>query len=307
MRRALLILGPTASGKSALALALARATNAVVVNADSMQVYADLPILTARPTAEEEKLAPHRLFGVADGAERFSTGRWLALAAREIAAAREAGRPVILVGGTGLYFKALTEGLAAAPPSDPAIAQALMAEMADDGAPALHRQLAEEDPAAAAALSPRDGPRIIRALAVIRATGRPLRSWFADQPPPVLGPGEWVGVALWPERTALYATIERRFGAMLEAGALDEAARFLNRGLDETLPLMKAHGLPWIAAHLRGKMSLEEARDLSVRDTRRYAKRQFTWMAGQAAAWTRVTMESAAERIAAVERLLGED
>lgn len=303
MRRVLLILGPTASGKSALALELSRRCGAVIVNADSMQVYRDLRVLTARPDPQEEALADHRLYGVIDGAERFSTGRWLSVALAEIKAAQIDGRPVIVAGGTGLYFAALTKGFAVAPATPPEIGARLQAECKAGGAPALHARLAGLDPAGAARLSEMDAPRIIRALAVIEATGAPLSVHQASQGEAVLPLGAWVGVTIWPERAALYGAIEQRFAAMIEGGALDEVAQLAALGLDPTLPIMKAHGAPHLMAHLAGALSLKEAQALSVRDTRRYAKRQFTWMAGQAADWVRLTMADADERVQAAMRL----
>jgi tRNA dimethylallyltransferase len=301
MRRVLLILGPTASGKSALASALAQHSGAVIINADSMQVYADLAVLTARPSAAELSGADHRLYGVVDGAVRYSVGAWLQAALVEISKARNADRPVIVAGGTGLYFKALTEGLAAAPAAPEEVMQALLDLAAREGPGGLHARLRLLDPTGAQMLSPQDGPRLIRALSVIQSTGRPLRVWQADQGPPPLAPSEWVGLTLWPEREVLYARIEARFAGMLEAGALDEAQTFLARRLEPTLPLMKAHGLPWLAAHASGAMSLADAAARAVRDTRRYAKRQFTWMGGQAGDWARISQDGLEERISRAE------
>lgn len=298
MRRTLLILGPTASGKSALALSLAEQTGAIIINADSMQVYRDLAILTARPTPEDLSRARHDLYGFVDGDDRYSTGRWLADAAAVINAARTDARPVIVVGGTGLYFKALTEGLAETPPIPTDVQSALLADLSERGAPALHARLASIDPEGAQLLSPLDGPRLTRALAVWEATGRPLRAWHAEQGPAFLPRDEWLGIVLHPERAWLYKTIAARFAAMLAKGALGEAQKLIDRRLDPTLPLMKAHGLPWLARHLAGEMTLEEAAVLGVRDTRRYAKRQFTWMAGQAAHWARLQSDCPQTRVA---------
>lgn len=298
MQRVLLILGPTASGKSALALALAERVGAWIVNADSMQVYADLRSLTARPDAADLARAPHRLYGHIDGAQRYSTGRWVTDALGAIAAARAAGAPVILVGGTGLYFKALTEGLAAAPAAPAAMVEALMGDVERYGAPALHQRLADLDAASAAELSRNDAPRLIRALSVLVATGKPLRQWRLEQPPAPLARSAWLGLTLWPDRQDLYQTIDDRFGVMLNDGALEEARALIARGLEPTLPLMKAHGLPWLKAHLDGALPLPEAHALAVRDTRRYAKRQFTWMAGQAGDWQRLTQATLADRLA---------
>lgn len=263
-----------------------------------MQVYADLRILTARPSTQDEAAAPHRLYGVVDGGERFTVGRWLSAARAALEEARAQGRAAIVVGGTGLYFKALTEGFSEAPPSPPGLLAALQAEAEREGAPALHARLASIDPEGAAALAPNDAPRIIRALAVWETAGQPLRAFAAQQGAPLLAPGDWAGLTLWPDRAALYARIERRFAAMVAAGALEEARAFLARGLDGSLPLTKAHGLPWLAQALAGTMPLEEACALGVRDTRRYAKRQFTWMANQTPTWARVTEEALEPRLA---------
>lgn len=289
MSRALLILGPTASGKTALALSLAERLDGEIINADSMQIYRDLRVLTARPRLEEEALCPHHLFGVADAAVRFSVGAWLRAAGPLIDAIRGRGRTPLIVGGTGLYFKALTEGLAAIPSPPTAMTEALRSSLAAEGPETLHARLAAIDPATASELEPRDGARIVRALAVIQATGRSIRAWRQEAAaPPLLGNAEWAGVALTPDRPALYDRIAARFAAMLREGALKEVADLAGRGLDPTLPAMKAHGAPWLMAHLQGLISLTEATALSVRDTRRYAKRQLTWIAHQASGFARV-------------------
>ena len=276
--RALLIAGPTASGKSARALDYARRTGATIVNADSMQVYRDLRVLTARPSVEEESLAPHLLFGEIDGAVNFSVGRYEARV-RDILAACPG--PLVFVGGTGLYFRALTEGL-----SDiPAVPDAVRAQVRDTAegreTPALHADLARLDPIAAGRLRPSDRQRVLRALEVVQATGQSLTAFQNHRGAPALQPGEWRGIFLSPDREALKQRIESRFAAMLEAGALAEVARLAARGLDRALPVMRAHGVPHLIAHLRGELSLDEAAALGVRDTRAYAKRQFTWARGQ--------------------------
>ncbi|HRK64734.1 MAG TPA: tRNA (adenosine(37)-N6)-dimethylallyltransferase MiaA [Terricaulis sp.] len=285
--RALLIMGPTASGKSALALAAAQALGGEIVNADSMQVYRDFRILTARPTLEEEARAPHHLYGHVDAGELYSVGRWLSDALAAIAAINARGATPIIVGGTGLYFKALTEGLADIPAADPETREALRARAAAEGAPALHAELAQRDPITAARLEPNDAPRILRALEVLETTGESISALHASTKPP-LARDQWAGVALAPPREALYAAIDRRFAAMLEAGALEEVRAFAARNLDPALPAMKAHGAPALMAHLRGEMSLADAAEIGQRDTRRYAKRQFTWIAGQMPAWPRI-------------------
>lgn len=302
--RALLIMGPTASGKSALALAVAERVGGEIVNADSMQVYRDFRILTARASPQEEARAPHRLYGHVDAAELYSTGRWLAEALAAIAAIRGRGATPILVGGTGLYFKALTQGLADIPAADPDLRAALRERAAREGAPALHAELAARDPATAARLAPNDAPRILRALEVLETTGESIGAFQAATHAP-LAREEWAGLALAPARDALYAAIDARFDAMLAAGALDEVRAFAARRLDPALPAMKAHGAPALMAHLRGELSLAEAAEIGKRDTRRYAKRQFTWIAGQMPDWPRVSSPDIGERTSAALRLLG--
>jgi tRNA dimethylallyltransferase len=303
MIRALLIMGPTASGKSALALAVAERIGGEIVNADSMQVYRDFRILTARPTPAEEAQIPHHLYGQIDASERYSTGRWLSDALAAINHIRARSRTPILVGGTGLYFKALTQGLAAMPDIDPDFRMALTERAAIEGAPTLHAELGRLDPQTAARLQPNDTPRIIRALEVIETTGESITSFQANTKP-ALAADEWCGLALTPDREALYATINSRFEKMLEHGALEEVRAFVARDLDPTLPAMKAHGAPALSAYLRGEMSLQAAAETGQRDTRRYAKRQFTWIANQMSDWLRVSDVAIDARIAAVEALL---
>jgi len=278
---AVLIAGPTASGKSALALRLAQALGGVVINTDSMQVYGDLRIITARPTPDEEALAPHLLYGTVDAAVNFSAGAFVEVAAAALAEARAAGRLPIFVGGTGLYFKALTRGLSAVPKVADEVRDAVRARLDRDGVLALHAELARHDPAAAERLAPADRSRIARALEVVLATGRPLADWHADAAPPLLPLDDVAAVFLAPDREALYGRIDARFAAMLRAGALDEVAALAERRLDPLLPAMKAHGVPALLRHLRGELALEEAAAIGAADTRHYAKRQFTWFRHQ--------------------------
>jgi tRNA dimethylallyltransferase len=302
MPRALLIMGPTASGKSALALALAERIGGEIVNADSMQVYRAFRILTARPTPEEEARAPHHLYGHVDAAELYSTGRWLAEALAAIAAIQARGHTPILVGGTGLYFKALTQGLADMPAADPEIRAALRERAAREGAPALHAELAHIDPVTASRLEPNDAPRILRALEVYETTGESISALQANTRP-ALAADAWAGLALTPDRDALYATINTRFDAMLAAGALEEVRAFASRRLDPALPAMKAHGAPALMAHLRGELTLPEAAEIAKRDTRRYAKRQFTWIAGQMPNWPRLSAVNLDDRVQAAQQI----
>jgi tRNA dimethylallyltransferase len=288
--RALLIAGPTASGKSAAALALARRFGATIINADSMQVYRDLRVLTARPGAEEEREAPHRLFGEVDGAMNFSVGRWLEAATAILA--RDAG-PFVFVGGTGLYFRALTEGLSDIPEVSEDARARVRADAEGAPTPELHARLATRDPATAARLRPSDRQRLLRALEVFEATGRPLIAFQDARNHPPLAPGEWAGLFLAPERAILDARIEARFSAMLRAGALDEVEALARRRLDPTLPIMRAHGAPHLIAHLAGRLPIFEAAALAVRDTRHYAKRQFTWARHQMPEFAWVAPEDA--------------
>ena len=279
--KAVLIAGPTASGKSALALELARETGGVIINADSMQVYRDLRVLTARPTPEEEARVPHRLYGHVDAAVNFSAGSWVADAAAVLAEVRPQNRLPIFAGGSGLYFKALTRGLSAVPPIPAEIRESVRARLERDGVEALHAELARRDPASAERLKPRDRSRIARALEVIEATARSLTDWHRDGLPPLLPPDTFRALFLEPDRDALYARIDARFDAMLQAGALDEVAALASRKLDPLLPAMKAHGVPALIRHLQGEISLDEAAVIGRADTRHYAKRQFTWFRHQ--------------------------
>ncbi|QPF83211.1 tRNA (adenosine(37)-N6)-dimethylallyltransferase MiaA [Bradyrhizobium genosp. L] len=294
---AILIAGPTASGKSALALALAQRTGGVVINTDSMQVYRDLRIITARPTADEEALVPHRLYGHVDASMNFSAGAWVGDAAKVLGEARAEGRPPIFVGGSGLYFKALTRGLSAVPPIPAAVRESVRARLEQHGVEALHAELAQRDPVSAERLKPRDRTRIARALEVVEATGRPLPDWHREGLPPLLPAGEFSAIFLAPEREQLYARIDARFGIMLAGGALEEVAALAARKLDPLLPAMKAHGVPALIRHLRGEISREEAAEIGRADTRHYAKRQFTWFRHQLPEFEWVAPEAAREKL----------
>jgi tRNA dimethylallyltransferase len=293
--KAVLIAGPTASGKSALALALAEKTGGTVINTDSMQVYRDLRIITARPTPEEEAKLPHRLYGHVDAAVNYSAGAYVNDAAAMLAEARETGRRPIFIGGTGLYFKALTRGLSAVPPVPEQVRDAVRAQLERDGVEALHAELSRRDPDAAARLNVRDRTRIARALEVIEGTGRPLVDWHREGTPPLLSEGDYQAVFLAPEREELYARIDARFDRMLTRGALEEVEALAARGLDPLLPAMKAHGVPALIRHLKGELSLEEAAEIGKADTRHYAKRQFTWFRHQLPEFRWMTPEVARE------------
>jgi tRNA dimethylallyltransferase len=283
--KAVLIAGPTASGKSALALALADRLGGTIVNADSMQVYGDLRVITARPAPEEEARAQHLLYGHVDAGEIYSTGRWLTDATAAITAITAAGRLPIIVGGTGLYFKALTTGLAAVPAIPADIRDHVRGRLESEGVGALYAELITRDPQTAARLMPLDRARIARALEVMLATGRSLSDWHKEGVPPPVDPAHAAKIFVTSDRKELVARIERRFAGMLEHGALEEVRALAARQLNPLLPAMKAHGVPWLIRHFKGELSLDEAAAGSIMDTRRYAKRQLTWFRGQMKDW----------------------
>jgi tRNA dimethylallyltransferase len=293
LSKAVLIAGPTASGKSALALELAQKAGGIVVNTDSMQVYRDLRIITARPAPSEEARAPHRLYGHVDASQNFSAGAWVADAAKVLAEARAQNLLPIFIGGSGLYFKALTRGLSAVPPIPVEVRDSVRARLERDGVEALHAELVRRDPVSAERLKPRDRIRIARALEVIEATGRSLPDWHREGLPPLLPPGQFSALFLAPERDALYARIDARFEAMLATGALEEVERLATRNLDPLLPAMKAHGVPALIRHLKGEITLAEAAEIGRADTRHYAKRQFTWFRHQLSEFEWVKPEAA--------------
>ena len=293
---AVLIAGPTASGKSALGIALAQALGGVVINADSMQVYRDLRVLTARPTPEEEALAPHRLYGHVDGAVNFSVARYIADAVA-VLADLDGDKIPVFVGGTGFYFKALTDGLSQMPTVPAEVREAIRHASEGVETPALHELLARRDPATAATLRPTDRLRVQRALEIVEATGRPLVSFHGSREPGPLSRLRLVKIFLAPEREDLRRRIDARFEAMIEAGALEEVRALAARSLDPMLPVMRAHGVPGLLAHLCGEASLDEAIDRGQGDTRRYAKRQFTWFRHQLPDWTWVAPQQGYEAV----------
>ena len=272
-----LIAGPTASGKSALALALAEATGGVIVNADSAQVYRDLPVLSAAPAAEELKRAEHRLYGVRDGAVPCSAAEWAAMAHREIAGVHENGRLPILVGGTGLYLRTLLDGIAPVPQIDPEVRH----QVRESSTYANRDKLAALDPEAAARLKPGDKTRIARALEVILSTGRTLAEWQKQREGGIAELIELRALILLPPREWLYRRCDERFARMMDEGAAVEVKALLARGLNPNLPVMRAIGVPEISAMLRGDLTREEAIAAGQQATRRYAKRQYTWFAHQ--------------------------
>ena len=286
MTQLLLVAGPTASGKSALALRLATELGGEIVNADALQLYRDLAILSARPAPEDEALAPHHLFGVADAADGWSVGRWLAAAGPVLEAIAGRGRSAIVVGGTGLYFRALTEGLAPLPAVAPAIRQESQARFDELGEAAFREDLRHRDPAAETRIAPGDRQRLARAFEVHAATGRALSDWQADAAPPLVT--DYRAVVLEPPRAELYGRCDKRFSAMVAAGALDEVQTLLARELDPALPAMKAVGVRELGGHLKGDIGLDEAVALAQQQTRRYAKRQLTWFRNQTPDWPRI-------------------
>lgn len=299
--RAILIAGPTASGKSAAALALAERLGGVVINADSMQVYEDLRVLTARPGAEEEARAPHALYGFLAASDAYSVGRWLADVQGAIARAEAENRLPVITGGTGLYFKALLEGLAPVPDIPTAVRERWRARARDLDAPALHALLAERDPEMARRLRPSDPQRIARALEVLEATGRSLAQWQNEPGDAVLNEAEVARIAITPERDWLATRIDARFKTMLAQGALDEVRALKEQQLSPDLPVMRALGVAALMAHLQGDCPLEEA-EMSVRtQTRRYAKRQMTWIRRNMVTWN-MLIEQDSERI--MDRIL---
>ena len=300
----ILIAGPTASGKSALALALAEKHGGTIINADSMQVYRDLRIITARPTPAEEARMPHRLYGHVDAAENFSVGRWCTEVAEVLAAAQREARVAIVVGGTGLYFKALTQGLAAVPPIPPQIRNEVRTRLASDGVEALHAELTRRDPAAAARLMSGDRARVTRALEVMLATGRSILQWHEANMPARVDAALAAKVFLMPDRDALLRRIDARFDAMMAAGALDEVRALAGRHLDSNLPAMKAHGVPWLIRYRNGEIPLAEAIEGGKRDTRQYTKRQATWFRNQLPDFAWVAPEGALTAIEAQSREL---
>ncbi len=275
--------GPTASGKSSLALSIAERLDGVVINGDAIQVYRDLRVLTARPSGAEERRAPHRLYGFLDATEQCSAGRWQALALAEIAAANAAGKRAIVVGGTGLYLRALIEGIAPIPDIPADIRARSRARYAEIGGAAFQAEFAARDPVMAARLEPADGQRLMRAWEVLEATGRSLAEW---QDEPTEAPDlPFTMIVLMPPRDEIYAACDKRLEAMIAVGVLDEVAALMKRAerehLDPSLPVLKAVGYAELAGHLAGRTTLEAAVAAAQQQTRRYAKRQITWFRHQ--------------------------
>ncbi|WDZ75215.1 tRNA (adenosine(37)-N6)-dimethylallyltransferase MiaA [Ensifer adhaerens] len=286
---AILITGPTASGKSALAVELARRHDGVVVNADSMQVYDTLRLLTARPDEQDMGGVEHCLYGHVPAASAYSTGAWLRDAQALVARLRQEGRLPVFVGGTGLYFKALTGGLSDMPEIPAAIRERLRERLKADGPEALHRALEAKDPETAATLNVGDGQRIVRALEVVEATGKPIRFFQKQNGPMIVDPDRAEKYVVLPERKLLHDRINRRFELMLSGGAIDEVRTLLSLELSPEMPLMKAIGVSQIAALLRGELDEAEVIEMGAAATRQYAKRQMTWFRNQLdESWQRI-------------------
>ncbi len=286
---AILITGPTASGKSALAVDLAARHDGVVINADSMQVYDRLHVLTARPSVADMGGIAHHLYGHVPASRHYSTGQWLRDATGVLDALRGEGRVRVFVGGTGLYFRALTGGLSDMPDIPPAVRAGYRQRLLDEGAEAMHALLLRKDPGMAAQLRPGDGQRIVRALEVFDATGRSLRDLQEEPGPVTIDPARAMKIVVLPERPLLHRRINARFEKMLKGGAVEEVRDLMALGLDASLPVMKAIGVPQIAALIAGRMSEADVIEAASAATRQYAKRQMTWFRNQLdESWQRI-------------------
>ena len=300
---AVLIAGPTASGKSTLALKLARDFGGAVINADSMQVYRELRILSARPDEAEQALAPHYLYGFVSALEPFSVGKWLDAATGALDDCRNKDLVPLVVGGTGLYFAALTQGLSPIPEIHASIRVEARQRLAEIGNERFHAELALRDPVMAERLGPGDSQRLVRAWEVIEATGQSLAEWQQLKSPPVLN-GSLAAFVLKPDRAWLQARIAARFDGMLAAGALDEVRALKAQGLRDDLPAARALGVRQLMAHLDGRLSLDEAKAQAVAETRQYAKRQTTWFRHQMPDWTVIERSEPGEIAEAVAKAL---
>ncbi len=306
MKPAILIHGPTASGKSALSVALAKRLDGEVINADSMQVYRDLRVISARPAAAEMDGVEHHLFGHVAASERYSTGKWLEDVQPVIAKVQRRGKVPIIIGGTGLYHLALIEGLSQIPPVPDDIRAEVTEIQKSGGVAALREKLEQVDLETATKLGEGDRQRLARALEVWFATGKSITAFHGKKGRAILDNEDWLGVALTPTRPRLYSRIDRRFEGMLMEGAMEEARGLAAQNLPEDLPAMKAHGIPWLLSYLRGELSAEQAAENAKRDTRRYAKRQFTWIGRQFPFWPRIPSLSLERRMRVILALYKE-
>ncbi|WP_210067714.1 tRNA (adenosine(37)-N6)-dimethylallyltransferase MiaA [Rhizobium leguminosarum] len=288
---AILITGPTASGKSALAVELAKRHDGVVVNADSMQVYDTLRVLTARPSEEEMQGVPHHLYGHVPAGAAYSTGGWLRDVSALLPTLRAAGRLPVFVGGTGLYFKALTGGLSDMPEIPEALRKALRSRLLEEGTDGLYAELAVADPAMAANLNRQDGQRIVRALEVMKATGRSIADFQGQSGPVIIDAAQARKIVVLPDRAVLHQRINGRFEKMLQQGVEDEVRALLALDLPAEAPVMKAIGVSQITAMVRGEMTRDEVLEKGAAATRQYAKRQMTWFRNQMDdSWERLTV-----------------
>lgn len=306
MKPAILIHGPTASGKTQLSIEVARKLNGEIVNADSMQVYRELKVISARPDEAEMDGIPHHLFGHVSSDERFSTGQWLEQVRPVIEDIQKREKTAVVVGGTGLYLLALTEGLSDIPPVPEDVRHEVLEIHKADGVRGLKIRLQSVDPEAARRIDDNDRQRLMRAYEVWLSTGKPLSSFQSNRSKPVLNDNEWISVALTPPRSRLYARIDRRFEGMLMEGAMEEARELVRLDIDPELPAMKAHGMPWLSAFIRGDINSALAAENAKRDTRRYAKRQFTWIGRQFPFWPRIPSEELNTRMRVVSALYKE-
>ena len=284
-KRAILIAGATASGKSAVGMRLAQSYDGVIVNADSMQVYAQMRVLTARPEPADERAVPHCLYGHVSARESYSVARWLEDVREVLGEIERLGQRPIFVGGTGLYFNALTQGLSPMPETDSVVRAFWRGEARRRSAEELHAELMRLDPLTASRLRPSDPQRIVRALEVFQSTGQPLARWQAQAGTPVLPAGAWTGLVIAPERETIYRRAEARFDQMMAAGALDEVRHLRQMQLDPELPAMRALGVAPLMQHLDGEIALEVAIEMAKTQTRRYVKRQLTWLRRYMIAW----------------------
>ena len=300
----ILLYGPTASGKSALALRLAERLGGAVINADSQQVYREWRVLSARPTEAEAARVPHMLYGHVTVAAEYSAGHWLGEVRESVAAAAARGLRPILVGGTGLYFRALTQGLAPVPPVPAEVRSRAEAALRHHGPARFAAMLAERDPETASTVDPANPARLLRAWEVLDATGRPLARWRAETSPPLLPSGSAHAFVLVPPREWLAERIARRLRAMVAEGVLDEVAAVAALGLPWSRPGLKALGAPDLARYLVGELTLEQALASAETATRRYAKRQLTWARGQMPDWSRLDAQNAADAAREIESAL---
>lgn len=306
MRPAILIHGPTASGKTELSIEVARKLDGEIVNADSMQVYQELKVISARPDDAEMDGVPHHLFGHVPASERYSTGQWLEQARPVIEDIQKRGKTAVVVGGTGLYLLALTEGLSDIPPVPEDVRHEVLEILKSEGVRGLKLRLQAVDPDAARRIDDNDRQRLSRAYEVWLATGTPLTRFQDRRSNPVLNPDEWLGIALTPPRAKLYSRIDKRFEGMLMEGAMEEARALVRLGIDADLPAMKAHGMPWLSSFIRGEIDAGTAAENAKRDTRRYAKRQFTWIGRQFPFWPRIPSAELSTRMRVVSALYKE-